>query len=215
MASRAKRRRSEVPALGQGTNSQSIWQRRKWWLIGAGVGAIALLVVLTYAFSGPQVTGGESIARSGSTPSIYDFPVDLYQGGDVVGSEKVQFASLLGDRPIVLNYWASNCPPCSAEMPEFQKAWQKYSDRVLFFGLDVGRFAGFGGPEESKRELRRLGVTYPAAPVPDLKTVQDLRVIGLPSTDFITPNGKVVRNWTGILNQAKLEELVENLLNAS
>jgi hypothetical protein len=100
-------------------------------------------------------------------------------------------------------------------MPGFQKVYEAFEGRVLFFGLDVARFSGFGGPEDSKRELRRLGVTYPAAPVPDIETIQRLRLRGLLSTDFITPEGKVLRNWTGILIAAKLTELVEGLIDAS
>ena len=215
MASRAKRR-SKARRASRGTPAQGLWQRGKWLFIGGAVlGLIALLAVLTPALSGPEVTGGEGLVSPESVPSRFDFPVGLYQGDDVVGAREFSFASLLGDKPIILNYWASNCPPCSAEMPEFQKVSEAYEGKVLFFGLDVGRFSGFGGPEDSKRELRRLGVTYPAAPVPDLQTAQRLRVRGLPSTDFITPEGKVLRNWTGILNAAKLTELVEDLIDAS
>ena len=215
MTSRAKRSAS----AGRSTQRiplTDIWQRGKWWLIGSGVvGAIVLLAVLTSALSGPEATGGEGLTSPEAVPEQFDFPVSLYQGWQEVGSRELPFGSLLGDKPIVLNYWASNCPPCAAEMPEFQRVWEKYSGRVLFFGLDVGRFAGFGGPEDSKRELRRLGVTYPAGPVPDVDTVRNLGVRGLPSTDFITPDGKVIRNWTGVLNESKLSELVEDLINAS
>ena len=196
--------------------SKGIRQRRKWWLVGGGAVAVAaILVALTSALSGPETTGGEVNSSPASGPSVYDFPVELYQGDEVIGSNKMQFASLFGEKPIVLNYWASNCAPCSAEMPEFQRVWQKYRDRVLFFGLDVGGVAGFGGPSDSKKELRRLGVTYPAAPVPDLQTAQELQVRGLPSTEFITPDGKVNRKWVGVLNEAKLSEIVEALLRAS
>ena len=82
-------------------------------------------------------------------------------------------------------------------------------------GRHVGRFSGFGGPEDSMRELRKLGVTYPAGPIPDIRTIQRLRARGLPSADFITPDGDVHKNWTGSLNEAKLTELVEGLLDAS
>jgi len=173
------------------------------------------LTALTFALAGPEATGVEGLARPVSAPERLDFPVSLYQGEDIIGSREFSFASLLGDKPIVLNYWASNCPPCSAEMPGFQKVYEAFEGRVVFFGLDIGRFAGFGGPEDSKRELRRLGVTYPAAPVPNVETARRLRVLGLPSTDFITPDGRVHRNWTGILNESKLTELVEDLIGAS
>jgi len=212
-----------------------IWQKWKWLFIGSGVfGGGALLLVLTFAFSGPATTGGEVpvvVSRAGSSASaatsavpvviptagssasaLPDFPLTLYQGKELLGASDLQFASLLGKKPIVLNYWASACPPCAAEMPEFEKVWGKYKDKVLFVGLDVGRFAGLGGPETSKKELRQLGITYPAGPAPDIETVEKLGLRALPSTDFITPKGRVYKKWVGILNAAKLTELVEALL---
>ncbi len=114
---------------------------------------IAALAVLTPALSRPATTGEDGYAGPVPAFSGYDFTVELYQGEDVIGSRSIQFETLLGDKPIVLNYWASNCAPCSAEMPGFERVWQRYQGQVLFFGMDVGRFAGFGGPEDSKREL--------------------------------------------------------------
>jgi thiol-disulfide isomerase/thioredoxin len=143
-----------------------------------------------------------------------DFSLALYQGQEILGSQQVNFHDLLGDRPLVLNFWASNCPPCSAEMPEFEKVWRQYDGRVLIFGLDVGRFAGLGGPEDSKRELRRLGITYPAAPAPDIAAVQGLQVQVLPSTYFVARDGTVFKKWVGALNEGKLRELVEELLKS-
>ena len=174
-----------------------------------------MLVALVMACGGTAEPALDIDATLESAPSEFDFPISLYQGEDVIGSRQFSFASLLGDTPIVLNYWASNCPPCSAEMPEFQKVYEAYEGRVLFFGLDVGGFAGFGGLEDSKKELRRLGVTYPAGPAPDIETVRNLRVRGLPSTDFITSDGKIIRSWTGILNESKLTEFVESLIDES
>jgi thiol-disulfide isomerase/thioredoxin len=181
-----------------------MWRSAKWWaLLGGGAAltvAVAVLVV-----SGAKAPGN----------STFDFPVALYQGHDVLGSSEITFSRLLGDKPIVLNYWASNCPPCAAEMPGFQKVAQRLDGKVQFFGLDVGLYSGFGGPQDSKRELRELGITYPAGPVPDLETIRSLGVLGIPSTDFITPDGTVHRQWVGTLSETKLTELVESLLSAS
>lgn len=219
-----------------------VWGRYHWWFIGGGVAVfLVLLAVLSVSLSGPQVTGGAvsppsptatSTTSSGSSPSIPvsstpatavaasssslpDFALTLYQGQEFVGSQNVRFAGLYQGKPLVLNFWASACPPCAAEMPAFEKVWKQYKDRVLFFGLDVGRFAGLGGPETSRQELRRLGITYPAASAPDIGSVQKLGVQGLPSTQFITPSGKVYKYWVGTLNAAKLIEIVEDLLKTS
>ena len=219
MANNAKRRRK-----ARGAQSPGIWQRGKWWFVGSGiVGALALLVGLTFALSGTEVSGGEDIVAQvadlpsppGGIPDRFDFPITLYQGEEFIGASELGFGDLLGGQPIVMNYWASNCPPCRAEMPGFQRVWKRYSDRVLFFGLDIGRFAGFGGPEVSKRQLQSLGVTYPAAAVPNQQTMQGLRVQGLPTTEFITSEGIVVKSWTGQLNEAKLTEMIESLLSVN
>lgn len=190
--------------------------RRGWWWAAGGIAttAVIVLAVVAAARSGPAATGASSLANTAQS-GLFDFSITLYQGENTIGSRDLQFSSLLGDKPIVLNYWASSCPPCSAEMPGFEQVWQQYRDRVLFFGLDVGGFAGFGGPEESKKELERLGVTYPAAPAPDFNAIMRLQVKALPSTDFISPDGTVRKNWTGSLNEAKLTQLVEELLRVS
>lgn len=175
---------------------------------GTGGSATSQSGIPIVSSSGSEVASGARV----SSP-LPDVPLQLYQGAELLGASDVRFPSLLSGKPLVLNYWASACPPCRAEIPEFEKVWKKYKDRVLFFGLDVGRFAGLGGPETSRRELRELGATYPAAPVPDIETIRKLEVRGLPSTDFYMADGKVATKWVGTLNAAKLTELVEKLLN--
>ncbi len=185
-------------------------------------GALLLLATLfLVACSGNEAASGSPVTSalaqaSGETPStLPDFPIILYQGEDIVGASAPSFADLLGDKPLVLNYWASNCPPCRVEIPEFEKVWQKYQDRVLFIGLDVGRFWGFGNQSDSKKELQELGVTYVAGTPETAEDALELKVLGLPSTLFITKNGTIQRKWVGVLNEAKLTEIVEELLDAS
>jgi cytochrome c biogenesis protein CcmG/thiol:disulfide interchange protein DsbE len=161
----------------------------------------------------PVATTDSSVTIASPFPN---FPLVLYQGYDLVNAQEPRFYDLLGKQPVVLNFWASNCPPCSAEMPEFQKVYTRYKDRVLFVGLDVGRFfPGFGDQEVSKQELKRLSITYMAGTPLSVEAVRQLQVKGLPSTLFLTPEGKVYKQWIGILNEEKLLELVEDLLNSS
>jgi hypothetical protein len=63
--------------------------------------------------------------------------------------------------------------------------------------------------------LEELGVTYPTGTTVEAQVVREYQITGMPSTFFITPNGEVVRKWTGLLTEAKMAELVEELLEAS
>ncbi|GBD11326.1 Thiol-disulfide oxidoreductase ResA [bacterium HR23] len=185
-----------------------------------GVGVLALLALTLALVLGcrqapsapPSYQSPRPASPGKATTPLPNFPLDLYQGGDILGSKRLTFHDLLGRQPMVLNFWASNCAPCSAEMPGFEKVWKAYKGEVLFFGLDVGRFVGFGGPEDSRRELRRLGITYPAAPAPDIDSVVALGVQALPSTYFITRDGQIYRRWVGPLTEAQLASLVQDLL---
>ncbi len=184
------------------------------------LGALLLLATLYLAGCGdneasPSSTTSSALSPDENSSTLPDFPIILYQGEDIVGASAPSFASLLGDKPLVLNYWASNCAPCRVEMPEFESVWQKYQDRVLFIGLDVGRFWGFGDQAQSQKELQELGVTYVAGTPETAEDALKLQVLGLPSTLIITEDGTVQRKWVGVLNEAKLTEIVEELLDAS
>jgi len=63
--------------------------------------------------------------------------------------------------------------------------------------------------------LRELNVTYATGTTFDGSIIRSYRVRGMPTTVFITPQGQIVQTWAGLLTEAKLAELVGNLLAAS
>jgi thiol-disulfide isomerase/thioredoxin len=151
----------------------------------------------------------------GKLKAAPDFQVVAYQGEELLGGKEVKFSQLFSQRkPVVLNFWAGLCPPCRAEMPDLQQVSQEYQDRVLLFGLDVGPFVGLGSREDGKALLKELQVTYPAGTTFDAEVVRKYQILGMPTTVFIKPDGKVLRTWTGLLTRKKLSELVEELLAA-
>lgn len=145
-----------------------------------------------------------------------DFPITLYQGEKALGGKELRFHELLAQgKPVVLNLWAGACPPCRLEMPDLQKVHEEYQDRVLMFGLDVGPFVGLGSREDGQALLKELNVTYPNGTTYDPTVVEAFRVVGMPTTFFILPDGQLVRQWTGLLTRKKMAELVEELLTAA
>lgn len=145
-----------------------------------------------------------------------DIQITAYQGEDILGGQEVALSEVLAQgKPVVLNFWAGACPPCRLEMPDLQAVSEQYSDDIILFGLDVGPFVNLGTREDGKALIQELGVTYPTGTTFDNQVVRDYRILGMPTTLFITPEGEVVQAWTGLLTEAKLGDLVEELLAAS
>ena len=153
---------------------------------------------------------------AGETRPAPDFTFETYQGADLVGGETVQFSQILAaGKPVVLNFWAAQCPPCRVEMPEFDHAWQAARDRVLLVGLDVGPLINLGTRAEGQALAEELGVTYPVGTTSDATVMQRYQVLGMPSTLFITAKSQIFRQWTGILDEASTTEFINELVQAS
>ncbi len=144
-----------------------------------------------------------------------DFPIDLYRGEELLGGSSISFKQILEhEKPVVLNFWAALCPPCRAEMPDIQKVSEQYQGEVIFLGLDVGPFLLLGTGDQALHLLNLLKITYPSGSTESGQVIQDYEISSMPTTFFITPKGEIQRKWAGLLNEEKLVELVEELLEA-
>lgn len=175
-----------------------------------GLAALALSVVWLV---GACATGAPSDAAppAAAPDGIYDFSISVYQGADDLGGDNVALSDLRG-RPVVLNFWAGLCPPCRAEMPEFQHFADDYAGRALVVGVDLGQFFSLGSQDDAIKLLNELAVTYPAGYTDDGNVVRELGVLGLPATFFISADGSLHRKWQGVLNGEKLAEITDEML---
>ena len=170
---------------------------------------LALVLTVALIACSTSADGGST----GSGDLAPDFSITMYQGQDVVGGQEVNFSDLVGQKPIVLNFWAGLCPPCRAEMPDLQEFNDKFEDRALLLGMDLGQFTGLGNQEDAQDLLNELGVTYPAGFTTDGSVVRAYEVLGMPTTVFIGTDGKIFNKWTGALNGDVLEEKTLEMLN--
>jgi thiol-disulfide isomerase/thioredoxin len=184
-------------------------------LFGVAVVAVVVLAACSSAIE-PDTPGAPSDAASPDDPLVADFLITVYHGEEAVDGQNVRFSELLGQgKPVVLNLWAALCPPCRLEMPEFQEVSAEFGDEVVFFGLDVGPFTNLGSSEDGQELVQQLGVTYPTGTTDNADVVKEYKLIGMPTTYFISPSGEIVEQWTGLLTKSKLTELVEALLESS
>lgn len=112
----------------------------------------------------------------------------------------------LKEKPLVVNFWATWCPPCRSELPAFVKVAAKFKDRVNFIGIAA---------DSPISELQQFQTTY-AIPYPIVLGAANLlkawRVEQFPTTYFLNGAGEVVSAHLGALDEAGLTEFVESML---
>lgn len=184
--------------------------------------AVMVMLVLSSCSASLKPDAPVSFTAGGISPETLsatlpaDIQITIYQGKGLQPDEEIALSELLTQgKPVVLNFWAGLCPPCRLEMPDFQAVNYKFQDRVLLFGLDVGPFTGLGSNEDGRALLQELSITYPAGTTFDPSVMRDYKILGMPTTYFITPDGEVYKTWTGLLTTDKLTEIIEELLEAS
>jgi len=123
-----------------------------------------------------------------------------------VNGNAVSLGSFDG-KPVFLNFWATWCPPCIAEMPDIQELYNQYSDRVAFLLITDEQ------PEKVKAFLERKAFDMPVyfhrSAIPPIFESQSI-----PTTFIISPEGKVVIRKTGAAkwNSSKMHELLDKML---
>ena len=113
---------------------------------------------------------------------------------------------------VLLNFWATWCPPCRLEMPTMEKAYQKYRDQ----GFAVVAVSVDAGPESAVRHfLEELDLSFQVLLDPDMETLRMFRSFSLPTTIIIDRQGFIrsremgYRDWS----DAESTKLLQRLLN--
>lgn len=198
----AKRRSGQRVSAAARAGSQK--QRRQTLKFGGlGAAAFAVLAVVIVLAVG-------AIAGASNAPN---FSFSLYQGVTELGARDLELSQLRG-QPVILNFWAGLCPPCRAEMPQFQQFFEKYRDQVTLVGVDIGPFVGLGSHRDAEDLLRELGVTYPAGFTGDGGVPRKYDVTGMPTTVFITSDGEIFERRAGAINRNTLVRLTTDTLRA-
>lgn len=191
---------------------------RRWFTIGIIAGLVIIAASIWLQQRKPTApVGGLASAPAGPQQPAPDFQITMYQGQDKVGGEKVRLSQVLAlGKPVVLNFFAGLCPPCRAEMPDFQHLYDAGGkDRFVLLSVDIGPFVGLGSRDEGKALLRELGITFPAGTVFDEDILSAYQILGMPTTVFITTDGRMLRKHTGLLTPDQMRAFSEELVKVS
>ena len=178
---------------------------RHWAALTLAVLTIGILWTLASRAPAAANTGGAPPPSPREGFSAPDFTLDLLDGGQVTLSD-------LRGKAVLINFWATWCPPCRAEMPAIERVYRSHKD----LGLEVLAVNTTNQDDQAAAAafVEELELTFPV-PLDRTGAVSaSYNLRGLPSTYFIDRQG-VIRSvvvggpMSGALIQSRVEELLQ------
>ena len=166
-----------------------------------GLGAIWIAVSQVPA----SATTGGAIPSPREGFLAPDFTLETLQG------ETVTLSDLRG-KAVVVNLWASWCPPCRAEMPALQAAYEADRDRGLeILAVDM---TYQDTEQDALRFIEEFGLTFPIALDRDGTVARQYLLRALPSTFFVGPDGVITKVVIGgPMSEATIRTNVRDMLD--
>lgn len=179
---RGSRRWLALGSLLRGNDGVGLWQRLPW-----------LLPLLYVALSQPALAEDPPPLTHALTPISKPYAAPALKLPDLDG--QVHDLAELRGKVVLINFWATWCPPCRREMPSLERLRQRLADRGLaVVAVDVG--------EDADTVFSFTGQLEPAPAFPllldrDSRAMQAWKVKGLPTTFVVDAQGRVVFRAVG------------------
>jgi cytochrome c biogenesis protein CcmG/thiol:disulfide interchange protein DsbE len=174
-----------------------------WIFLGAiGFALSALLIGL----GGAKLDLMADDARPEEGHQAPDFTLKTLDG------KTARLSELRGKKVVLINFWATWCPPCRLEMPTMQKIYTEYKDKgfeVLAVNIEPD------AKEEISEFMKELRLTFPVLLDHDMKVTRKYRLIGLPVSFLIDRQGIIrtkdvgYHDWTDKESRRQVESLLK------
>lgn len=105
---------------------------------------------------------------------------------------------------VLVNYWATYCPPCLAEIPDIDRFAENNKGKFVALGMD----AGGSSPKDIKEFKEKLNIHYPLIPSQESTMLAFGIVMAIPTSYIISPKGEIVDKFVGIITYDDLDYYV-------
>ena len=141
---------------------------------------------------------GEVDIEEKATP---DFTLEILDGGSITLSD-------LRGKVVVVDFWASWCPPCRQEAPVLEQVYDEYRDKgVEFIGVGI-----WDQLNAARDFVEQFSVAYPTGLDTQGTILVEYGVRGIPEKFFIDPQGQVVAKFVGPSSVEGLRETLDKML---
>lgn len=114
-------------------------------------------------------------------------------------------------KPVILNFWASWCPPCKGEMPDFEDAYKEHGDKIQFMMINLTD-GNRETVELAKKHITDNDYSFPVFFDTKAEVGYSFSVSSIPATYLVDENGNVVGHAIGAIDRKTLDEAIKILL---
>jgi cytochrome c biogenesis protein CcmG, thiol:disulfide interchange protein DsbE len=176
--------------------------RRFYMMLMIGTGLIAIGIMMFIFLKNPNA----STRDLSVVPVKVDYPAPDLTRRDISGNS-VSLKGHLGS-VVLVNLWATWCPPCKEEMPALQSFYEKYkANGFVLLAIDQEETL-----EVAEPFIKEFGLTFPVLLDKDYQAQRVFHTINLPSSYVIDRQGRVRLMWVGGISKKNLEEFVPDII---
>lgn len=184
-------------------------KNRNWLVLTVVLALLLLTAALAYRGLAPQVVpaGVPASGTDAAEPQSPEFAPD-FTVYDAAGNE-IRLSDLRG-KPVVINFWATWCPPCRAELPFFDAAYVERGEEIVFLMIDLTD-GGRETEEGVQTFLAETGYSFPVYYDTELDAAAAYGVSSIPLTVLIDAEGHVADRHLGSMSEELLDMLLDEL----
>ena len=179
--------------------------KSRWWVAAAA--AVALGVLTLPAFMTGSGSGETDAVGATGESCKAEGPANLDLTLKDMHDTDFKLSSLRG-KVVLVNFWASWCAPCLAEIPEFIKVRDAYSEK----GFEILGISTDDTPEQLRDFASKYKTNYPLVQVSAEVEEAYGPVFGLPTSILVARDGSVCKRHFGPLSKEQLEKELKSLL---
>ncbi len=177
------------------------------WLLTSSTFAVLAALCFAVSCRPPERAGREEASKKASEAPAY--PVGGFAAPDLLSPDRTVSSEEAKGKVVLLDFWATWCPPCRSELPALNRLYSEYAGR----GVEIiGMTVDMGEPAAIAAKVRQLGVQYPTvlAGSDIQQTFGGIRVV--PTKFLLDKEGKIRKFYQGVVSEQVLRNDIESLL---